>query len=278
MKKGSRKYFIGFVAFLIVIAIGVCLYFSQSITRVDSTEAFDELATEVNDLNDTDVNSEIEEEKVEEQDPYGNLEIEIPDKKLDWNELHKENEDIYAWITVTGTTVDYPILQHPTDNTYYLNHNMDGSKGYPGCIYTENYNAKDFSDLNTVVYGHNLKDKTMFSSLHNFEDNETFSKNQYIFVYTEDNILVYQIFAVYEFNSKHLLLNYDYSNEYVYEQYIKDIFNVASKGYGPAYIRDDIQVTKDDKIITLSTCTTDHDSNQRFLVAGVLVAPKSDKE
>ena len=79
------------------------------------------------------------------------------------------------------------------------------------------------------------------------------------------------MFAAYEFNNRHLLLNYDYDNEYVFEQYIKDIFNVESKGYGVANIKSNIEVDKDDRIITLSTCTADHNSNQRFLVVGVLV-------
>ena len=197
--------------------------------------------------------------------------IKIPDKVLDWDTLHEENRDIYAWIYVPDTTVDYPMLQHPTDNGYYLNHNMDGTKGYPGCIYTEDFNSKDFSDIHTVIYGHNLKDKTMFSSLHNFENDELFNKDHYIFIYTEDYVFVYRIFAAYEFDSIHLLDNYDYTNEYVYEDYLKKIYQTTDR---VANVREDIQVTTGDKIVTLSTCTADHDSNRRFLVAGVLVNPR----
>ena len=58
---------------------------------------------------------------------------------------------MYAWIYVPGTNVDYPVLQHPTDDAYYLEHNMDGSKGLPGCIYTESVNTKDFTDR-TLFY------------------------------------------------------------------------------------------------------------------------------
>lgn len=69
------------------------------------------------------------------------------------------NPDVYAWITVPGTEI--PILQQPSDNSYYFMHNMDGSYGYPGCIYTENLNSKDFTDNNTVIYGHNMKNDSM---------------------------------------------------------------------------------------------------------------------
>ncbi len=266
MKKKKTKYFIALIAFLVVIAIGIVLILREAQKRKSAAEKVEEITEAVNDVEP--VKDEVEET------PYSNLGIEIPEKNLDWNKLHKENEDIYAWITVTDTTVDYPVLQHPTDNTYYLNNNIDGTPGYPGCIYTEDYNAKDFSDKNTVLYGHNLKDKTMFSSLHNYEEEDTFSKDQYIYIWTENDVFVYKVFAAYEFNSNHLLLNYDYNNEYVYEQYIKDIFNVKDNGYGIANIKDDIDVTKEDRIITLSTCTTDHNSDQRFLVVGVLIPPE----
>lgn len=266
MKKKKTKYFIALIAFLVVIAIGIVLILREAQKRKSAAEKIEEITEVVNDV-------EPVKDEVEEM-PYSNLGIEIPEKNLDWNKLHKENEDIYAWITVTDTTVDYPVLQHPTDNTYYLNNNIDGTPGYPGCIYTEDYNAKDFSDKNTVLYGHNLKDKTMFSSLHNYEEEDTFSKDQYIYIWTENDVFVYKVFAAYEFNSNHLLLNYDYNNEYVYEQYIKDIFNVKDNGYGIANIKDDIDVTKEDRIITLSTCTTDHNSDQRFLVVGVLIPPE----
>lgn len=67
------------------------------------------------------------------------------DPVYDFGQLHEQNQDIYAWIVVPGTQVDYPLLQSGTDN-YYLDYNLDHSKGYPGCIYTNQCNRKDFSD------------------------------------------------------------------------------------------------------------------------------------
>ena len=87
------------------------------------------------------------------------------DPVYDFGQLHEQNEDIYAWIVVPGTQVDYPLLQSETDN-YYLDYNLDHSKGYPGCIYTNQCNRKDFSDYNTVLYGHNMKNGSMFGSIH----------------------------------------------------------------------------------------------------------------
>ena len=217
-----------------------------------------------------------EDEPVEEVTDARNTEAadEAPYKGIDWDKLHETNADIYAWIYVPGTSVDYPVLQHPTDNEFYLMHNLDKSYGYPGVIYTEDYNSKDFTDPNTVLYGHNMDNSTMFSTLHKFSDPDMVETPHYIYIYTEDGrTLVYEIFAAYEYPSIHLLINFDVKNEYVYEQYLRNISNMDLTGTGVANIRHDITPDISDRIITLSTCTTDHDATERFLVVGVLLNP-----
>lgn len=81
--------------------------------------------------------------------------------KVDFEQLKAQNPDIYAWISVPGTGIDYPVLQKsdakdPYDN-YYLNHQVDLSEGFPGVIYSQPVNRRDFMDAVTVLYGHNLK-------------------------------------------------------------------------------------------------------------------------
>ena len=130
---------------------------------------------------DTEVNTEeINTEETDTEDSSLPDDVDIPQKNLDWESMHGLNKDIYAWITIPNTQIDYPILQHETDDSYYLSHNMDGSKGYPGCIYTEKANYKDFLDFNTVIYGHNMKSGMMFRNLHDFEDRTFFDNNKYI--------------------------------------------------------------------------------------------------
>ena len=94
-------------------------------------------------------------------------------------ELKKINPDVYAWINIPGTSVDYPILRREDDNAYYLNHTVENKRSDYGSIYTENYNDKNFDDFNTVVYGHNMLNGSMFKSLHKFEDAKFFKKNKY---------------------------------------------------------------------------------------------------
>lgn len=210
--------------------------------------------------------NKIQEEAVPE-DILKKLGIEIPEKNIDFAALKEENEDIYAWIYIPGTEIDYPVLQHPTDDSYYLEHNLDGSKGYPGCIYTETVNSRDFTDPNTVLYGHNMKDGSMFAALHNYEDSQVFEENPYIFIYTPEKTFVYQIFAAYKYNAIHLIYNFDLSNREIFQNYLDQIFETREMG---ANIWKDISVNAENHIVTLSTCISG-EKNKRFLVQGVLL-------
>ncbi len=196
-------------------------------------------------------------------------EIEIPRKHIDFQDLQTNtNADIYAWIYVPGTQVDYPILQHLTDDTYYLNYNMDGSKGYPGCIYTETRNLKDFSDSQTVIYGHNMKNGTMFGELHNYEDILFFEEHPYFYVYTPEDIFVYRIYRAYTYSDMHLLLGYNTKTEQGFSEYLNEIKNyrTITSNANEELLQG---LTTQDKICTLSTCVKNQ-NHLRYLVQGVL--------
>lgn len=202
-----------------------------------------------------------------EVDKLKELGITVPDKNLDWDALHQQNADIYAWIYVPGTEIDYPILQHKTEQDYYLDHNLDGSTGYPGCIYTQLRNSKDFSDFATVIYGHNMKDGTMFQNLHNYEDNTFFSENPYIYIYTPEKVFVYKIFAAVTFHDRNILTYYNMSETGDRARYINDIR--ACNGMTDQY-DDSYPVNTESHIVSLSTCIGASPDN-RWIVSGVLL-------
>ena len=135
--------------------------------------------------------------------------VEIP---VDFATIQQQNPDIYAWITVPGTLVDYPVVQHSTDDFFYLDHGIDKKSSAAGCIYSESMNAKDFTDPQTVLYGHNMKNDTMFGSLHSYEDKAFFDANRTIYVYTPTQKLTYRIFAAYVTGNEHLLNTVDTKN------------------------------------------------------------------
>jgi len=187
---------------------------------------------------------------------------------IDFEALWAINDHVYAWITVPGTIIDYPILQHPTDDTRYLNYNIDGSFGLPGCIYTEKMNAKDFSDPHTVIYGHNMKNGTMFAQLHEFRKSDFFNKNRDIIIYKPDGTeLRYMIFAAYIYDDRHLMYSFNFDNKDVYGAYLKSIFDRRDLN---ANIDKDMVVTNEDRIITLVTCISGQD-DKRLLVQAVLI-------
>jgi len=216
------------------------------------------------------VEAETEEETTEEATEVPvepeTIEENTSDSPVDWEGLWEVNEDVYAWITVPGTVIDYPILQHATDNTYYLNYNIDGSYGYPGCIYTENMNAKDFTDNNTVIYGHNMKNGSMFAGLHQYEERSFFEEHPQVLIYTPEKEYEYTIFAAYIYDDRHLLYSFDFANDDVYASYLDTVLNMRDLS---ANIRDDITVTREDSIITLVTCMSNQ-PDKRLLVQAVL--------
>lgn len=229
--------------------------------KKDSTE---EITTENEDaVTEEAVSEELEETGEEEAASISSAYEGCP---VDFDGMWEVNKDVYAWITVPGTVIDYPILQHATDDTYYLNYNIDGSYGYPGCIYTENLNSKDFTDNNTVIYGHNMKNGSMFAGLHKFEDADFFNEHKQVLIYTPEREYDYTIFAAYIYDDRHLMYSFNFADEQVYATYLEDIQNMRSMN---ALIREDVTVTAEDKIITLVTCIGNQPS-KRLLVQAVL--------
>ena len=144
-KEKSKIWFALFLVFLMIVVFAAGMLFKQYIDRRSANGQFGSLQSDVNDtagnntaetiaeqtkkedsIDKEEGSSEANEERA--SNPLEELGIEIPEKDLDWDALHEENGDIYAWIYVPDTTVDYPVLQHPTDNSYYLDYNMDGTK------------------------------------------------------------------------------------------------------------------------------------------------------
>lgn len=213
-----------------------------------------------------------QQETTAENDPAATEpEEETVDVPVDFDQLQQENPDIYAWITVPGTDVDYPIVQKEGDNGYYLNHNINGDKDTAGAIYTEDYNHKDFEDPNTVIYGHNMKNGTMFRTLHNYEDRSFFDENREVLIYMPGEIRHYQIFAAYVYDNRHLLLNFDFDDPDVYQSYLNTVFSIRDMN---SFVDTSMEVTAEDKIITMSTCYKGME-DRRYLVQAVLVSIES---
>lgn len=212
----------------------------------------------------------VEKEEIQQEETQDIVEIETPPVNIpiDFKTLQQQNPDVYAWIQIPNTAVDYPILQSAVDNAYYLNHTIDGKEKKEGAIFTENFNTKTFEDPNTVIYGHDMKNGSMFQSIHQYMDRSFFDANRDITIYMPDRILHYKIFAAYLTDNKHLMMSYNFWDEETYQQYLDGIFSMRDMN---AFIDTSMEVTSEDKIITLSTCYAGI-STQRYLVQAVLVS------
>ncbi len=193
----------------------------------------------------------------------------LPENPVDFDALKAENPDIYAWITIPGTEVNYPVVQSPTDDFYYLDHDVDFSYAWQGAIYSEMQNSTNFSDPVTVLYGHQTDANTMFTSLHYFEDPDFFAEHDTITVYSVGHVRTYYVISAYQFDDRHILNSYDFSNPDVLADYYDYVCNPNSLVMN---VREDAHLETTDQIIQLSTCLSRTDSsNKRYIVTGVLV-------
>ena len=275
IEKQKNIYKILCIILLIILIVVLVMWGHSSLVEKSAAKTYEKLQESVNsNASDTKTQaSETEQQSTQVSENAGDTETDshkeqydIPHKNLDWEELEAVNPDIYAWIYIPNTNIDYPVLQRSGDNDYYLEHNLDGSRGKPGCIYTEDLNSKEFTDYNTVIYGHNMKSGAMFRTLHDFEDKSFFDNNQYVYIYTKDRALVYKIFAAYTNDAKHILNSNDFTSEQGLSDYLEKVFK---KAQAEGYLRDDVAVTGENAILTLSTCTTS--SDKRYIVQAVLV-------
>lgn len=189
---------------------------------------------------------------------------------IDFDALQEKNDEIYAWIKVPGTKVDYPIVQSADDDEFYLKHDALTKKWQAnGAVYTEMSNHTDFYDPITVIYGHNGYSDSMFTTLHKFEKKSFFDEHEYFYIYTPDSKLTYQIISAFKYDDRHIMNSFDFNDITVLENFQANLINPKSNNKN---VRDklDKTITRLDNIVILSTCITNQKSS-RYLVCGVLI-------
>ncbi|MBQ9673351.1 MAG: class B sortase [Ruminococcus sp.] len=189
---------------------------------------------------------------------------------IDFDKLRKINKDIVAWIKIDDTNIDYPVLRAPSnDQEYYLHRDYKKNYLFAGSIYMESYNKADFSDRDTILYGHNMANGSMFAHLHKFEDTDFFSKHSTYHIYTPDSIKTYKVYSAYEYDNRHINNSFKhFVDDDVFQEYID--YSLKPTSAILSNVRKGSKVTIDDKLVTLSTCTNNRPQN-RYLVQGVLI-------
>ena len=178
------------------------------------------------------------------------------------------------------TNVDYPILQHPLVDDYYLMRNIDGEPEVNGTLYTQvGYNTKDFEeDPVTLIYGHTFEQAdTMFTTLHNFEDETFFEEHPTFYIYTPDERLEYEVVSAFEYDNSHILMANDMSDPQVRADFFKMVQDPSSINKNVRKLEAELNPDKD-KLLILSTCTQPANNNARYLVAAVLKNAESTED
>ena len=185
--------------------------------------------------------------------------------QIDLDALREVNEDVIGWIHIPDTEISYPLL-HWTDNDFYLNHTWKQTKNSGGSIFMECENDSDFSDFNTIIYGHNLLNDTMFGGLSKYKSVEYAKEHPTIYIVTDAGIFCYDVFAAHRVGIDTIMYATDLTTERRKEEFLR-----FAKDY--SRIDMDKEPTVDDQILTLSTCSGGHDA--RWVVQGMLVEGKS---
>lgn len=183
-------------------------------------------------------------------------------KDCNFDAMKKINNEIYGWLVIPGTNISYPICQH-SDNEYYLQHTYSNEANRIGAIFLDYRVSNDFSDYNTIIYGHRLRDQTMFSALKTYRDKETWEKNPYVFVCTLDNeILVYKIYSAFAGDPDGISYHAKITSDKDKQAFID--YTIRCCEYDTKIVP-----TIEDQFLTLSTCIgTNH--THRMIIHSVL--------
>ena len=214
-------------------------------------------------------------DKVREVAINQNMENSAEDKgdgfSVNFDELKSINEDTIGWIRFSPKPeeINYPIVQGK-DNDEYLHRTFSANENTLGAIFLNVDNKADFSDKNSIIYGHRMKDGSMFRHLQDYDSQEFWKSNPYFYIYTPDGKkLTYHIFAVGEVEDASEIYQTQFESDDAYLKYLNTVTGISIYDTG-------VKVDTGDTMVTLSTCTSAND-NHRFVVVGAKESEESVK-
>ncbi len=192
------------------------------------------------------------------------------DAQVDFRALKEENPEIFAWIYIPDTSIDAPVAQSGESDEYYASHNITKENDENGALYIEAANLTSMCDFNTVIHGNTAEDgeSGLFAELYQFSDPDYFDSHEQMYLYLEDNVLTYEIFAAYERENNSLIRTYDFTYLSGCDQFLKDMYGIRSMNM---MIRSGWEdVTPYHFLVTLTT-SRGKDSDSQFVVLAALI-------
>ena len=180
---------------------------------------------------------------------------------VEFEKLKSINNDFVAWIYCEGTAINYPVV-HYKDNTYYLKHMFDGSYNSAGCIFLDCRNSSDFTDENNIIYGHHMKNNSMFSSITKYKQQAYYDEHPELLLMTPEQNFKIELFSGYVANVEDEAWQLIFDSEEDRAVWIERTIEKST-------FNSPVIPAATDKIITLSTCSYEFD-NARYVLTGVL--------
>ena len=189
---------------------------------------------------------------------------------VDVEKLLEMNSDVVGWIRFDEPSeINYPVVQG-RDNEEYLKRTFEANTNKLGTLFVDVNNPGDFSGRNTFIYGHNMKNGSMFAQLLKYKDDSFYKEHPYFYIYTPDGkVRTYEIFSagvVKDTSDSYIM---DYADDAAFQTYIDYIKQQSAYPTSA-------EVTTASKIVSLSTCTNVRD-DERFLVHGVMIKEEAVK-
>ncbi len=184
--------------------------------------------------------------------------------RVNFDELLRLNPDTAAWIRFypEPSVINYPVVQGK-DNNEYLHRTFSGKENTLGTIFVSEENAPDFQDKNTVIFGHRMKNGSMFRHLEDYKDQNFWKDNPYFYLYTPDGYEHrYHIYSTGVVTEDSETYQIQFASAEEFQTFLNMTKETAEYDTG-------VEVTEEDTIVTLSTCTGASD-NHRYVVRGVL--------
>lgn len=189
------------------------------------------------------------------------------DAEIAFEVLQEENPEVFAWLYIPGTNIDYPVLQSEEKDTYYESHDKYKNVSDEGAIYTEMANMKSMCDFNTVLHGKGGEDG-LFSELYQFADMEFFDSHEKIYLYLAGNLLTYEVFAAFERDNTSLIRTYDFTYASGCRQFLDDMYQSREMGKNIRAGWED--VTPYHFLITLTTNSQANPDKQYVVIAALV--------
>ncbi len=186
-----------------------------------------------------------------------------PTFTIDFAQLEQVNRDVNGWIWIYDTVVNYPLMYNSANNDVYLYKTYDGTHNSSGSIFMDFRSASDFSDDNTIVYGHHMKNGSMFAVLKKYREQEFYDAHREFYIMTEEGNRRYEIISMFQTDALSNIYNRNFANPEAKTQWLDKVIRNSA-------ISSPFTATVDDQFVTLSTCVSGGDNRARFVVIGRL--------